>query len=302
MVPRAQTAKAVAGATFNQSSRNRFSYFHRPSASAGPPMVRQNNIVFFFDGRLSDRGLLVTTLRPNVALELHHVTRWIDHHEGLMLVSAVGESSCGAHQEFDAQFLEMIFQPGKIFHMQQGKAVMPGVGARVGRDRTPLQVTYQLQDAAEAEGDAVLEDTHGLCPEDFRVPAGGLLEVAAWHGDVRNITSRRDRGVVQQAGGGLEPRVAQRGYGLLSTLGHDCRVLAQSATIFASRMTSAHLRSSPFTTRSSSSGVEPTGSPPCSSSLCFTSGSWIVRAISCCIRATIAAGVFAGANIAYQES
>src|SRR5438477_435170 len=143
-------------------------------------------------------------LRPNVALELHHVARWIGHHEGLMLVSAARESNRGAHQEFDAQFLEMIFQPGKICHMQQGQAVMPGVGARIGRDCTPLQVTYQLQDAAEAERDAVLEDTHGLRPEDFRVPAGRLLEVAARHGDVRDITSRRDRGVVQQAGGGLE--------------------------------------------------------------------------------------------------
>src|SRR5256885_7921503 len=76
----------------------------------------------------------------------------------------------------------------------------------------------------------------------------------------------------------------------------------QSTLIFASRMTSVHLRSSAFTTRSSSSGVEPTGSPPCSSSFCFTSGSWITCAISFCIRATIAGGVFAGANIAYQES
>src|SRR5260221_7739675 len=173
---------------------------------------------------------------------------------------------------------------------------MRGEGAGMGRVGPPSQVPHQLQPAAEAERDAVLEDTHGLCPEDFRVPAGSLLEVAARHGDVRDITSRRDRGVVQQAGGGLELRAAQLGYGLFSAHG------GQFATIFASRMTSAHLRSSPFTTRSSSSGVEPTGSPPCSSSLCFTSGSWITRAISFCIRATIAGGVLAGANIAYQES
>ncbi len=98
--------------------------------------------------------VLVTTLRPNVALELHHVAGGIDHHEGLMLVSAVGKSNCGAHQELGAQFLDMVFQPGKIFHAQERKAVMPRVCARIGHDRAPLPMTYQLQDAAEAERDA----------------------------------------------------------------------------------------------------------------------------------------------------
>ncbi len=84
------------------------------------------------------------------------------------------------------------------------------------------------------------------------------------------------------------------------------RVMARfsrySGLIPASRITAAQLLSSIFTTRSSSSGLPPTGSAPCSMSFCFTSGRCTTRAISFCMRATIAAGVFAGANIAHQES
>ena len=54
---------------------------------------------------------------------------------------------------------------------------MPGVRARILYYRTPLEVTYQLQDTAETERDAIVEDPYGLGAEDVRVPARGLLEI-----------------------------------------------------------------------------------------------------------------------------
>ena len=80
---------------------------------------------------------------------------------------------------------------------------MPRVGARVFDAAAPLQVAHQLQHAAEAEGDPVLEDAHRLRPEHFRVPARRLLEVTAGHRHVGDIADL-DLGVVQQACGGLE--------------------------------------------------------------------------------------------------
>src|SRR5262245_22776879 len=205
-----------------------------------------------------------------------------------MLVRAVGKPDRRAHQELDAQALDVVLHPGKVLHAQEGQPMVARVCARVLHVRAPLQVTYQLQHAAEAEGDAVLQAAYRLRAEDFRVPAGGLFQIAARHGDVGDVAPHGDRGIVEQRFG-LE-QIRGRAHGDQSTL------------ILASRTTSAHRRSSPFTTLSSSSGVEPTTSPPCSSSFCLTSGSWMVRAISFCIRDTIAGGVFAGANSAYQES
>ena len=72
-------------------------------------------------------------------------------------------------------------------------------------------MTYQLQDAAEAERDAVLQDPHGLRSEDFRVPAGSLLEIAARYGDVGYVAPLCDLGVVQQGFGGLERCVVHDG-------------------------------------------------------------------------------------------
>src|SRR5687768_12622863 len=79
---------------------------------------------------------------------------------------------------------------------------MPRVCAWIGHDRAAFQVTDELQHAAEVEGNAVLEDAHGLRPEDFRVPAGSFLEIAARHGDMGDVAPRRDRAVVQQPFGG----------------------------------------------------------------------------------------------------
>ena len=95
-------------------------------------------------------------------------------------------------------------QPGKILHAQKRQALVSRVGSRILLERAPLQMTDQLQDAAEAERDAILEDPHWLRPEDLGVPAGGLRQVTARHGDVGDIAPRRDRGVVQQAFGGPE--------------------------------------------------------------------------------------------------
>ena len=78
--------------------------------------------------------------------------------------------------------------------------------------------------------------------------------------------------------------------------------LAVSALIFAAWMTSAHFLSSDLTTPSRCSGELATGSAVCSISLARTSGSCTTRAISLCILAITAGGVFAGANIAIQES
>src|SRR5688572_11702287 len=119
-----------------------------------------------------------------------------------MLVSAVRKSNRRTHQELDTQFHDMVFQPAKIFHAQARKAVMPRVCARIGYDRPAFQVTDELQHAAKVERDAVLEDPHGLRPEDFRVPAGSLLEIAARHGDMSDVAPSRDRAVVQQPFGG----------------------------------------------------------------------------------------------------
>ena len=46
----------------------------------------------------------------------------------------------------------------------------------------------------EAERHAVLEDSHRLRAEDFRVPAGRLLQLAAGQGDVGDVASFGDRG------------------------------------------------------------------------------------------------------------
>ena len=52
-------------------------------------------------------------------------------------------------------------------------------------------------DWLQLRGDAVLEDAHRLRAEDFRVPAGGLLQIAARHGDVGDVKPGADRRVVQ---------------------------------------------------------------------------------------------------------
>ena len=98
------------------------------------------------------------------------------------------------------RLLDMLLQPVEILHAQEREAVVPRVGARIGFDRAPLEVAHQLQDAAEAEGNAVVQDPHRLRAEHFRVPAGGLAEVAARHGDVGDVAAAGgDRRVVQQA-------------------------------------------------------------------------------------------------------
>ena len=51
-----------------------------------------------------------------------------------------------------------------------------------------------------------------------------------------------------------------------------------------------------------SSGVEPTVSPPCSSSFCFTSGSWMVCASAFCMFATIARAASSPARTARTRS
>src|SRR5688500_6618004 len=184
----------------------------------------------------------------------------------------------------------MLLHPRIVFHVEESQPVVPRVGARVGLDGAALEMADQLQNAAEAECNAVLEDAHRLGAQHFGIPARSLLKVAARHRDMGDVAPRGRRGVVEKPLG----RLKRRG-GLESDV-------VQSVLIPASRTTWAHLRSSRFTTRSSSSGEEPTVSPPCSRSLCFTSGSWMVRATSFCMRAMIAGGVFAGANSAYHES
>src|SRR4029077_9807797 len=144
------------------------------------------------------RDRLVAALRPHVALELHYVAGRGGDHEGHVLVGTVRESNGRADQELDAQLLDVTRQPGEVLHAQEGQAVVPRVGTRIGRDRAPLQVAYQLQNAAKAEGNAVLEDAHRLRAEDARVPLCGLLEVAAGHRDMRDVAlAGRDLRVVQ---------------------------------------------------------------------------------------------------------
>lgn len=72
--------------------------------------------------RLWVQARLVTALRPNVTLEFHDVAGRIDQHETLMFVHAIRKSNHGAHQELDAQFLNMVLDSGKVFAVQKSKA------------------------------------------------------------------------------------------------------------------------------------------------------------------------------------
>src|SRR6059036_561656 len=67
---------------------------------------------------------------------------------------------------------------------------MPRICPRVDFGRTPFEMTDQLQNPAEAECDAVLEDPYRLRTKHFGVPASSLLECAARHRDVRDVASR----------------------------------------------------------------------------------------------------------------
>jgi hypothetical protein len=90
------------------------------------------------------------------------------------IVGRACKSERGAHEKLHSKRLEMVFHFREILHAQEGQAVMPRVRARIVCARAALQVAHELQDAAEAERDAVLQSPHRLRPEDFGVPAGGL--------------------------------------------------------------------------------------------------------------------------------
>src|SRR5438445_10660716 len=81
---------------------------------------------------------------------------------------------------------------------------MPRICPWVDFSRTPFEMTDQLQNPAEAECDADLEDPYRLRTKHFGAPASSLLERAARHRDVRDVASRNYPGVVQQAVGELE--------------------------------------------------------------------------------------------------
>lgn len=147
---------------------------------------------------------LITILRPDVALELHHVARRIDDHEALVLVRRFGKSQHGTHQELDPEALDVVAHSREIVALQEREPEMPRIRPWIGYDRTLFEMTDQLQDPAETERDAVCEDAHRLRAQHFGVPASGLIERAARHRDVRDVAPRGDLGVVQQAGGGLE--------------------------------------------------------------------------------------------------
>ena len=84
-----------------------------------------------------------------------------------MLVKALRKSNHGTHQELETQCFKMDFHSGKIFAAQESKAEMPRICARIFYDGTPFQVTYELQNTAETERNAILEDARGLRPEDL---------------------------------------------------------------------------------------------------------------------------------------
>ena len=114
----------------------------------------------------------------------------------------IREAQPGVAEERDAEFPDMLLQPVEILHAQEGEAVVPRIRSRIGCERARLlQMAYQLEDAAEAESDAVVEDSHRLCAEDFRVPVGGLRQIAAGHGYVGDVAAAGDRRVVQQTFG-----------------------------------------------------------------------------------------------------
>lgn len=148
--------------------------------------------------------LLITILRPDVTLEFHHVARRIGDHEALMLVRRFAKAHHGTHHKLDPEALDVVAHSREVVVLQKCEPEMPRIRPWIDFDRAPFEMTDQLQNPAEAECDAVFQHPYRLCTKHFGVPAGSLLERAARHRDVRDVASRNDLGVVQQAVGELE--------------------------------------------------------------------------------------------------
>ena len=107
-----------------------------------------------------------------------------------MFVRAVLKSQPRAHYKLNAKFQKMFLQPREVLISQEGEAKMARVGARIGVKCTLLVMAHQLENTAETKRDAVFENSNRLRPKDFRVPARGLIEIAARHRDMGNVASR----------------------------------------------------------------------------------------------------------------
>ena len=107
-----------------------------------------------------------------------------------MFVRAMLKSQARANHKLNAEFQKMLLQPREVLFPEERKAKMARVGARIWIKCTLLVMAHQLENTAETKRDAVFENSNRLRPKDFRVPACGLVEIAARHGNVGNVASR----------------------------------------------------------------------------------------------------------------
>jgi len=115
-----------------------------------------------------------------------------------MFMRRISKTRRRTHHHLDAQLFDMVVHPGKVFHLQKRQTKMARISTRRWVNRTPLQMTHQLQHAAKTEGYAIIEYAHRLRAQHLRIPAGRLFKITAWYRYVSDVLSGSDLSIIQR--------------------------------------------------------------------------------------------------------